>query len=105
MAKVENVVVANLDPAGINKKIEGGKMLDPTNHRWIELMHTMLNSLSELVWQPLKNIVEKAVGATLTYLVAFLRARRSNTDALYEMREIFGRYVCRHRQRLHAAAV
>ncbi|CAM9770227.1 unnamed protein product [Sphacelaria rigidula] len=84
MAKVENVVVANLDPAGINKKIEGGKMLDPTNHRWIELMHTMLNSLSELVWQPLKNIVEKAVGATLTYLVAFLRARRSNTDALYE---------------------
>ncbi|CAB1119258.1 unnamed protein product [Ectocarpus sp. CCAP 1310/34] len=44
--KVERVVAANMDPAGMNKKIEGGKMLDPTDPKSIDLMHTMLQTIS-----------------------------------------------------------
>ncbi|CAN0295467.1 unnamed protein product [Scytosiphon promiscuus] len=62
-AKVEQVVVSNIDPAGMNKKIEGGRMLDAMNPKSIELMHAMpMRSVSRRVWKPLKTLVGGKAG-------------------------------------------
>jgi hypothetical protein len=81
--KVERIVVANLDPAGMNKKIEGGKMLDPTDPKSIELMHGMLKSISGQVWKPLKHLIGKALGPSAEYPSAFLRITDEEGDKLY----------------------
>ena len=82
--KVERVVAANMDSAGMNKKIEGGKMLDPTDPKSIELMHAMLKTLSGQVWKPLKNLIGKALGASLEHPAAFLRITREEGEQLYK---------------------
>ncbi|CAM9485182.1 unnamed protein product [Sphacelaria rigidula] len=82
--KVERVVAANMDPAGMNKKIEGGKMLDPTDPKSIELMHTMLKSISGQVWKPLKKLIGKVLGASLEYPAAFLSITREEGEQLYK---------------------
>ncbi|CAM9986369.1 unnamed protein product [Ectocarpus sp. 6 AP-2014] len=82
--KVERIVAANLDPAGMNKKIEGGKMLDPTDPKSIALMHAMLKSISRQVWKPLKNMIGTALGASLEYPTAFLRISEEEGDRLYK---------------------
>lgn len=82
--KVERIVAANLDPAGMNKKIEAGKMLDPTDPKSIELMHTMLKSISGQVWKPLKHMIGIALGSSLEYPTAFLRITEEEGDKLYK---------------------
>lgn len=47
--KVERQTAANMDPAGLSKKIEGGRMLDPTDPKSVELMHAMLKGLSRQI--------------------------------------------------------
>ncbi|CAM9482238.1 unnamed protein product [Ectocarpus sp. 4 AP-2014] len=82
--KKEKVVAANLDPAGMNKKIEGGKMLDPTDPKSIALMHAMLKSISRQVWKLLKNMIGTALSASLEYPTAFLRISEEEGDKLYK---------------------
>ncbi|CAN0217289.1 unnamed protein product [Ectocarpus sp. 4 AP-2014] len=82
--KVERVVAANMDPAGMNKKIEGGKMLDPTDPKSIDLMHTMLQTISGQVWKPLKKLIGQALGASLEYPAAFLRITQEEGEQLYK---------------------
>ncbi|CAM9115140.1 unnamed protein product [Ectocarpus sp. 8 AP-2014] len=81
--KVERIVVANLDPAGMNKKIDGGKMLDPTDPKSIEVMHTMLKSISRQVWKPLKHLIGIALGPSVEYPSAFLRITPEEGEKLY----------------------
>ncbi|CAN0350535.1 unnamed protein product [Pylaiella littoralis] len=40
--KMANTVSTNLDPAGLNKKVDGGRMLDPTDPKAVEMMYDML---------------------------------------------------------------
>ena len=82
--KVERVVVANMDPAGMNKKIEGGRMLDPMNPKSIELMHAMLQAISRQVWKPLKSLVGEALGPSLEHPTAFLRITHEEVELLYK---------------------
>ncbi|CAN0550781.1 unnamed protein product, partial [Ectocarpus sp. 12 AP-2014] len=82
--KVERVVAANMDPAGMNKKIEGGKMLDPTDPKSIELMHAMLQTLSGQVWKPLKKMIGEALGASIEYPAAFLRISQEEGEQLHK---------------------
>ncbi|CAM9596594.1 unnamed protein product [Ectocarpus fasciculatus] len=82
--KVDRVVAANMDPAGMNKKIEAGKMLDPTDPKSIDRMHTMLTTLSGQVWKPLKKLIGKALGASLEYPAAFLRISQEEGEQLYK---------------------
>ncbi|CAM9532930.1 unnamed protein product, partial [Hapterophycus canaliculatus] len=82
--KVDRVVAANMDPAGMNQKIEGGRMLDPTDPKSVELMHAMLKTLSGQVWKPLKNLIGKALGASLEYPAAFLRITQGEGEQLYK---------------------
>lgn len=77
-------MAANMDPAGMNKNIEGGKMLDPTDPKSIELMHTMLKIISGQVWKPLKNLIGKALGASLEYPAAFLRISEEEGEQVYK---------------------
>ena len=84
-AKMERTVRANMDPAGFNKKIEAGKMLDPCNPKSIELMHGMLKGLSGRVWRPLKRLIGEALGATMEHQPStFLRMSRDEADTLYK---------------------
>ncbi|CAM9478203.1 unnamed protein product, partial [Sphacelaria rigidula] len=82
--KVERVVATNMDPAGMNKKIQGGKMLDPTDPKSIDLMHTILKTISGQVWKPLKKLIGKALGASLEYPAAFLRITQEEGEQLYK---------------------
>ncbi|CAM9999228.1 unnamed protein product, partial [Pylaiella littoralis] len=82
--KVERVVVANMDPAGMNKNIEGGRMLDPMNPKSIELMHAILQAISRQVWKPLKSLVGEALGASLEHPTAFLRITHEEGELRYK---------------------
>ena len=82
--KIERIVAANMDPAGLNKKIEGGKMLDPRDAKSIELMHGMLKGLSAQVWSPLKRLIGEALGGSMTYPSAFLRLSSGEEETLYK---------------------
>ncbi|CAB1106874.1 unnamed protein product [Ectocarpus sp. CCAP 1310/34] len=82
--KVERVVAAKMDPAGMNKKIEGGKILDPTDPKSIDRMHTMLTVISRQVWKPLKKLIGKALGASLEYPAAFLRISQQEGEHQYK---------------------
>ncbi|CAM9413975.1 unnamed protein product [Pylaiella littoralis] len=44
--KLERIVAANMDPAGLQNKFEAGKLVDPRDASSIELMHDMLKGLS-----------------------------------------------------------
>lgn len=84
-AKVERTVRANMDPAGFNKKIEAGKMLDPCDPKSIELMHGMLKGLSGRVWRPLRSLIGEALGATMEHQPStFLRMSRDEGETLYK---------------------
>lgn len=82
--KMERIVVANMDPAGLNKKIAAGKMLDPTDPKSVELMHEMLKGLSGRIWKPLKNLIGEALGGSMEYSSAFLRLSREEESSLYK---------------------
>ena len=82
--KIERIVAANMDPAGLTKKIDGGKMLDPRDAKSIELMHGMLKGLSAQVWSPLKRLIGEALGGSMTYPSAFLRLSNGEEEALYK---------------------
>lgn len=82
--KMERIVAANMDPAGLNKKIEGGKMLDPRDAKSIELMHGMLKGLSAQVWSPLKRLIGEALGSSMEYPSAFLRISLGQEETLYK---------------------
>ncbi|CAM9530269.1 unnamed protein product [Ectocarpus sp. 12 AP-2014] len=82
--KIERIVVANMDPAGLRKKIKAGKMLDPCDPKSIELMHGMLKGLSGRVWSPLKSLVGEALGGGMTYPSAFLQMAQEKEEALYK---------------------
>ncbi|CAN0092558.1 unnamed protein product [Scytosiphon promiscuus] len=82
--KVERVVAANMDPAGMNKKIEGGSMLDPADPKSVELMHAILKTFSGQVWKPSKNLIGKALGASLEYPAAFLRTTQEEGGQLHK---------------------
>lgn len=81
--KVERVVAANMDPAGINKKVEGQRMLDPTDPASVEKMMHMLKSISNQVWAPLKKLIGEALGASLGYPTAFLQISQEQVDTLH----------------------
>lgn len=82
--KMELTVNANLDPAGLNSKISGGKMLDPTDPKSVELMYGMLKGLSKQVWRPLKAMIGEALGANMEYPGAFLASSSDESARLYE---------------------
>lgn len=82
--KVELNVVSTLDPAGLNKKTETGKMLDPTDPKAVELMYGMLKGLSGQVWRPLKSLIGEALGPRMEYPSAFLRISDEEGERLYE---------------------
>eukprot|EP00752_Nemacystus_decipiens_P016944 g15171.t1 len=71
--KMADTVSSNLDPAGLNKKVDSGSMLDPTDPKAVERMHDMLKGVSCGVWRPLKSLVGEALGASLEYPSGFLR--------------------------------
>ena len=83
-AKVERTVRANMDPAGLNKKVEAGRMLDPCDPKSVELMHGMLTGLSGRVWKPLKSLIGGALGVHMEYPSAFLQISRDEEETLYK---------------------
>lgn len=82
--KTERTVNSNLDPAGLTNKVEGGKMLDPTDPKSVDKMHEMLKALSHQVWRPLKTLIGESLGASLEYPAAFLKIFSQEADRLYE---------------------
>lgn len=82
--KTRKVVAANMDPAGMNSKIQQGKMLDPTDPEAVAAMHNMLKSLSKQVWKPLKSLIGKALGASMEYPAAFLQMSPQEHSSLHE---------------------
>ena len=82
--KNARTVRSNMDPAGLSKKVDGGRMLDPTDPKAVELMYSMLKGLSCGVWSPLKSLVSEALGASMQYPSAFLRISDQEADRLYE---------------------
>ncbi|CAM9693821.1 unnamed protein product, partial [Pylaiella littoralis] len=82
--KIERVVLANMDPAGMNQKVKGGRMLDPTDPKSLDLMHNMLKSLSRQVWRPLKSFIGKELGASLEVPQAFLQITEREEQQLYD---------------------
>lgn len=82
--KMADTVSSNLDPAGLNKKVEGGRMLDPTDPKAVETMYSMLKGVSCGVWRPLKGLVGEALGASMEYPSAFLQISNKDADQLYE---------------------
>lgn len=82
--KLADVVTSNLDPAGVNKKLDGGRMLDPTDPKAVETMYSMLKGVSCGVWRPLKSLVGEAIGASMEYPCAFLQICDKEADQLYE---------------------
>ncbi|CAM9882297.1 unnamed protein product [Pylaiella littoralis] len=83
-SKTQKNVNANLDPAGLNKKIDGGRILDPMDPKSAERMHEMLKALSRQVWRPLKSLIGKALGSSLEYPAAFLQISSEEAGRLYE---------------------
>lgn len=81
--KFERAVAGNMDPAGMNKKIEGGKMLDPTDPESVVKMMDMLKALSRQVWKPLKALVGKALGSSLELPTTFLQLSEEEGEHLY----------------------
>eukprot|EP00903_Cladosiphon_okamuranus_P014933 g13825.t1 len=89
-AKMERIVHANMDPAGLNK-VEAGRMLDPCDPKSVELMHGMLKGLSGRVWKPLKRLIGEALGATMEHQSStFLRMSGDEAETLYEHLERSG---------------
>ncbi|CAM9122119.1 unnamed protein product [Ectocarpus sp. 12 AP-2014] len=82
--KLERIVAANMDPAGLQKKIDAGKMLDPRDASSIELMHGMLKGLSGRVWRPLKQLIGEALGGSMEYPSAFLMMSQDEEAVLYK---------------------
>ncbi len=82
--KVKRIVASNMDPAGMNRKIEGGKMLDPTDANAVKRMMDMLKALSAQVWKPLKTVVGKALGTSLEFSPAFLRISETEAEQVYK---------------------
>ena len=82
--KVGRIVESNLDPAGMAKKIRGGKMLDPTDPASVSKMIHMLKTLSGQVWKPLKQLIGKALGRSMEFPAAFLQASDEEGEKLYK---------------------
>ncbi len=82
--KISRNVASNMDPAGMSKKIEGGKMLDPTDAKSVEKMINMLKALSRQVWRPLKSLVGEALGASMEYPTAFLQISQTEAQTLFD---------------------
>lgn len=82
--KMEMLIRGNMDPAGLNKKVESGRMLDPCDAKSLELMHGMLKGLSGRVWRPLKQLIGEALGASMEYPSAFLRLTFEEEEVLYK---------------------
>lgn len=82
--KIGRIVESNLDPAGMNKKIQGGKMLDPTDPNSVSKMIYMLKTLSAQVWKPLKQLIGKALGQSMEFPEAFLRITEQEGEKLYK---------------------
>ncbi|CAN0240766.1 unnamed protein product [Scytosiphon promiscuus] len=81
--KMELTVAANLDGAGLARKIDGGRMLDPTDPTSVEKMHAMLRSLSRQVWSPFKSLIGESLGPSVEYPTAFLRISDEEACRLY----------------------
>ena len=81
--KMELTVAANLDGAGLARKIDGGRMLDPTDPTSVEKMHAMLKSLSRQVWSPFKSLIGESLGPSAEYPTEFLRISDEEAGRLY----------------------
>lgn len=82
--KIERVIANNMDPAGMNKKIESGKMLDPTDPKSVQIMMDMLKALSRQVWRPLKALIGQALGNSLEFPEAFLQVSQEEERQLHQ---------------------
>ncbi|CAM9791792.1 unnamed protein product [Ectocarpus sp. 6 AP-2014] len=82
--KMKMIIGGNMDPAGLNKKVESGRMLDPCDANSLELLHGMLKGLSGRVWGPLKQLIGEALGARMEYPSAFLRLPLEEEEVLYK---------------------
>lgn len=80
--KVGRIVESNLDPAGMAKKIEGGKMLDPTDPNLVSTRNYMLKALSGKVWKPLKQLIGKALGRSMEFPAAFILSSDEEREKL-----------------------
>ncbi|CAN0214640.1 unnamed protein product [Pylaiella littoralis] len=82
--KMANTVSTNLDPAGLNKKVDGGRMLDPTDPKAVEMMYDMLKGVCFGVWHPLKSLIGEELGASMEHPSAFLKISNQEAELLYE---------------------
>ena len=82
--KMANTVSTNLDPAGLNKKVDGGRMLDPTDPKAVEMMYDMLKGVCSGVWHPLKSLIGEELGASMEHPSAFLKISNQEAELLYE---------------------
>lgn len=82
--KIERVIANNMDPAGMNKKIESGKMLDPTDPKSVQIMMDMLKALSRQVWRPLKALIGQALGNSMEFPEAFLQVSEEEERQLHQ---------------------
>lgn len=81
---MERIVYVSLHPAVVNKKGEGGRMLDPTYPKSVQVMMDMLKSLSGQVWRPVKSLIGKALDASLEFPAAFLRITKDEEEKLHK---------------------
>ncbi|CAN0431869.1 unnamed protein product, partial [Pylaiella littoralis] len=82
--KMAKTVSCNLDPAGLNKKVNGGRMSDPTDPKAVEMMYDMLKGICFGVWRPLKSLVGEELGASMEHPSAFLQISDQEAERLYE---------------------
>lgn len=88
-SKVERAARATLDPAGIAKKVNGERMLDPCDPLSKEKMMKMLKSLCGQVWKPVRDVVEK-FDPRFCDSTTFLQISEEESESLYRRVDLAG---------------
>lgn len=91
--KLQQAARANVDPAGISKKVDGQRMLDPRDPESKQTMLAMLKALCNQVWKPLRYLAEKFDGG-LCYASTFLQMSDEQTVRLHKYMELAGVQYC-----------
>ncbi|CAN0320098.1 unnamed protein product [Pylaiella littoralis] len=73
---------ATIDPAGINKKVSGQRMLDPRDPASKAKMMHMLKKLGTQVWQPIRSLME-SYDPRLSHASTFLQISEQEAAELY----------------------
>eukprot|EP00903_Cladosiphon_okamuranus_P022612 g20807.t1 len=73
---------ATIDPAGINKKVSGQRMLDPRDPASKAKMIHMLKKLGTQVWQPIRSLVE-SYDTRYSHASTFLQISEQEAAELY----------------------